>query len=55
MLAVNRLVDTTARYYTFDFNEDYLGSDYTTIDFTNDSLNIAVRVSYKNASNTSYG
>ena len=54
-LTVNRLVDTTARYYTFDFNEDYMGSDYTTIDFTNDSLNLAVRVSYKNASNTNYG
>jgi hypothetical protein len=47
-------VDTSGRYYTFDFSTTYLGANYSSLDFTL-PITISVRISYKNGSNSSYG
>ena len=32
--SINRAVDSTGRYYTFDFSTTYLGANYSSLDFT---------------------
>lgn len=53
-LAINRPVDNTTRFYTFDMTSAFLGTSYTQIDFTK-KVHLYVRMSYKNSSNPEFG
>ena len=59
ILSINRLVDpsnnSSTRYYTFDISSSYLGNNYQQPTSSDPKLDIHVRISYKNASNSAFG
>lgn len=54
IMSLNRPVDNDTRFYTFDITSEFLGTDYNQIDLDN-PVNLSVRVSYKNSSNSEFG
>ena len=54
ILSINRGVDDLNRKYSFDLTEEYLGSNWNSVD-VNSTIQLFVRISYTNGANTEFG